>query len=166
MEPLRIARPIAQAEGEEIDPEAVKAYLNRVQMMNQTRLSRKRKRSENGQSGENSENQENQENQEEEVWEVPLNLFNFTEIYEENERKTPLAVKQNITWSNKPPTTPKSQMIKPKNQPPKLKQTITWANKAPTTPKRQMIKSKNQPPKLKRNRKTRKMRKSRKQNRK
>ena len=48
------------------------------------------------------------ENENEEVWTVPLNLFN---------RPTPgnretLSNQRNVSWANKPPTTPRNQPIR------------------------------------------------------
>lgn len=54
---------------------------------------------------------------EEEVWQVPLNLFNKKYTPIGNTNKNK---SNNLWWANKP-STPKAQTIKAKNQPPKVK---------------------------------------------
>jgi hypothetical protein len=112
---LRIGKPAVLAEGENINAAAVQAYMNRRAAMPVAPVLE----------------------EEEEVWEVPLNLFgkNAISVGNANNRSP------NLTLFNKPPSTPKAQMIKPKNKPPKIKRN-------------------------RKTRKTRKGRKSRKQNRK
>ncbi len=97
MQGLRIAKPAVYAEGEEVDTAAAAAYINRRRNMPM------------------------EVEEEEEVWELPLNLFNKGSITPGNNNNLPLSVQRNLSWANKPPSTPKAQMIKPKNQPPKLK---------------------------------------------
>lgn len=59
--------------------------------------------------------------EEEEVWEVPNAIFNIKNVAVGNNANLPLEVQRNISWANKPPSTPREQMIKPKNQPPRVK---------------------------------------------
>lgn len=98
MEGLRIAKPAVYAEGEEVDVAAAAAYINRRRNVPQV-----------------------VEAEEEEVWNIPLNLFNKGNITPGNDENLPLSVRRNLSWANKPPSTPKGQLIKPKNQPPKVK---------------------------------------------
>lgn len=98
MQGLRIAKPAVYAEGEEIDTAAAAAYMNRRRNVPMV-----------------------VDENEEEVWELPLNLFNKGTITPGNDANLPLSVQRNLSWANKPPSTPKAQKIKPRNQPPKLK---------------------------------------------
>lgn len=98
MQPLRIAKPAVLAEGEDVDMTALTAYVNRRRNVPQV-----------------------VEEEQEEVWELPLNMFGKESISVGNDETLPLSMRRNLSWSNKPPSTPKAQMIKPRNQPPKLK---------------------------------------------
>jgi hypothetical protein len=60
-------------------------------------------------------------NEEEEVWEIPNAVFNIKNVAVGNNSSVPLNVQRNLSWANKPPSTPKAQMIRPRNKPPALK---------------------------------------------
>jgi hypothetical protein len=98
MQGLRIAKPAVYAEGEEVDAAAAVAYLNRRRNVPVV-----------------------MEEEDDEVWELPLNMFKKGSITPGNNANLPLSVQRNLSWANKPPSTPKAQRIKAKNNPPKLK---------------------------------------------